>query len=198
MTSDSEPSWTSMRSPRSLHPDCVVVPFLFVTDLDAWEAFPLRWVSPMEQITHTNQHAGAIVIGQTQDCAPLLEVLAGQAFGQVGPRQLLQLAQHLEIPDLDATSGLFEVLEGLIKHALPAIDGQSLGDVFWKRSAKIEMVDARNQCLESFVALLDETEQGAAERHMKTEEQEREELKVFMESVHAHGRRAYGKDFAGG
>ena len=167
----------------------------FVTNLDEWEAFPFRWVSPMEQVVVTNQQAYGIVIGQTQDCAPLLEVLAGQAFGQIGPPQLLQLAQHLDLVDLDAKSQLFDLLEALIKHALPAIDDQTLGELFWKRSAKIEMVDASNECLESVVTLLEDTEQEAAERHMKNEEHDREQMKVFLESVHAHARRTYGKDF---
>ena len=70
---------------------------------------------------------------------------------------------------------MFETVDALLRWVFPAMSEEELGQIFWLKSSKIEVIDASNSCLHSVVSLLDATGQETAEKHLQNEADSRAE-----------------------
>ena len=111
----------------------------FVWDPDAWEAAVVKWRSPLANFSgiHTRfpvhgRDAACIIPFETTPKAPLLKIVADEAFFDASKTFISRLAKYLKADDNDDSS-LLALTESCVKKvSKPAAD--TLVDILEKRS----------------------------------------------------------------
>lgn len=111
--------------------------WLWVVDIDDWEAREVTWVSPLRRMvktgsTSTDQLTGVLFEAPSK----ILEVAARKAFWRFGHTQLRVLASHI---GASAGASVFETLVNLIRAILGDIGDEEMSTILEHRMALDQM-----------------------------------------------------------
>lgn len=112
--------------------DASEVKYIFVHDLEQWQAQEYEWLSPAAVHAKHSVGVGSIFASPTGAPGKLIKVAAGLAFGNIAKAGLLRLALFRGC-EVDMKCSLFKILKALIQMELPNLTDDAVGQILLKR-----------------------------------------------------------------
>jgi hypothetical protein len=152
--------------------------WLFVCDLEQWEARQLVWKSPLWTCLKTGNSQLHGIMAEASGPEPLLRIAARGAFWHIQKALLVKLAEHIGV-FVQVGWSLFELLVHLMRHVLDGISDDELLAILQLR-LKPKQIGALDLCDVDIVEdILDKDDLQEMKKARKEAEAEESNLEIF-------------------
>ena len=108
------------------------IKWLVADDTKHWRTQPFTWISPAHCAVLSNKnHTGGMWAKLVDEERPMLQTAAKQAFWDCSLAQFITICKHLGVA-VAGDDTLFQRLQKLIRHCLPAVSMEELHDILAK------------------------------------------------------------------